>query len=140
MKLPSLKLPSLKLPSLKLTASATIIGAFCSAIPAQGAIPPAVIEPSFDCNAALDGSIEAVICASDELRILDRTVGQKLEHAQSETPRAKWPELLAEQDSFLANRNLCMDVGEERHDCIAFAYESRLQRLEDWISGEAWAE
>lgn len=110
------------------------------ASPSVAAIPPAEVTPSFDCNAALDGSIEEVICASEELRILDRTVGQKLEHAQSETPRAKWPDLMAEQDSFLANRDLCMDVGAERDDCIAFAYESRLQRLEDWISGEAWAE
>ena len=98
------------------------------------------VEPSFDCNAALDNSIEAAICASDELRGLDRDVQQAFERAQAETPRAKWPELLAEHESFLANRDLCMDAGAERDDCIAFSYESRLQRLDEWINGEAWSE
>ena len=120
--------------------SALSMVSIASAPMAVAAIPPEFVEPSFDCNAALDGSIEEVICASEELRILDRTVGQNFERAQAETPRAKWPELLAEQDSFVANRDLCMDVGAERDSCIAFAYESRLQRLDDWISGEAWAE
>ena len=97
-------------------------------------------EPSFDCNAALDDSIEAAICASEELRVLDRDVQDAFDRAQAATPRAKWPDLIAEQDSFLANRDLCMDAGTERDDCIAFAYESRLQRLGDWMNGEAWAE
>jgi uncharacterized protein len=112
--------------------------ALLATLPVSAAIPPKKVAPSFDCAKAKKGSIDAAICASRELSILDRTMGQDYKRADFATPRTEQPALLKEQREFIANRNLCMKQSKERHDCIAFAYESRIQRLADWIDGSAW--
>jgi uncharacterized protein len=115
-----------------------IIALVAATAPAIAAVPPKKVAPSFNCAKAKKGSIDSVICASRELSILDRTMGQDFKRADLATPRTEQPALLKEQREFIANRNLCMKQKAERHDCIAFAYESRIQRLADWIDGLAW--
>ena len=93
------------------------------------------VSPSFDCRKAKAGSIDAEICASPELSQLDRDMNEEYERAMSETPRALWDDILDEQRAFIRNRNKCMNGSSKRHACIAFSYESRIQRLADWIDG-----
>lgn len=103
------------------------------------AIPPKQVAPSFDCAKARAGTIEQVICKDRELSILDRTMGLDYERAKLQTPPVEAPRLLSEQREFIANRNLCMKRKADRQACIAFAYESRIQRLGEWIDRSAWA-
>jgi uncharacterized protein len=103
------------------------------------AIPPRQVAPSFDCAKAKKGTIDQVICKDRELSILDRTMGLDYERAKLQTPPALQAGLLREQRAFIANRNLCMKRKAERQACIAFAYESRIERLGEWIDRSAWS-
>ena len=102
------------------------------------AIPPKRVAPSFDCGKARAGTIDQLICQDRELSILDRTMGLDYERAKLQTPPVEAPKLVQEQRAFIANRNLCMKRKAERQACIAFAYESRIERLGDWIDRSAW--
>lgn len=117
---------------------AILTAALFVAAPASAAIPPKVVKPSFDCAKARAQSIDAVICADRELSILDRTMGLDYKRALLETPRSVMPAFLREQRSFIANRDLCMKRKADWQACIAFAYESRIMRLEEWIDHSAW--
>lgn len=104
---------------------------------ASAKVPPKKVAPSFNCAKARPGSIDTVICVSRELSMLDRDMAQDYKRAQIETPRAALPDLWEEQREFIANRNLCMKDRMTRHACIAFSYESRIERLGEWIDGTA---
>jgi uncharacterized protein len=123
---------------MRITQASIMAALIIAATPASAAIPPKKVSPSFDCTKAKKGSVDAVICASRELSILDRNMGQDYKRAELATPRTEQPALLQEQREFIANRNLCMKRKADRNDCIAFAYESRIQRLGEWIDGSAW--
>ena len=103
------------------------------------AIPPKQVSPSFDCAKARPGSIDQVICKDRELSILDRTMGLDYERAKLQTPPVEAANLLREQRAFIANRNKCMKRPADRQACIAFAYESRIERLGEWIDRSAWS-
>ncbi|ANK11871.1 lysozyme inhibitor LprI family protein [Erythrobacter neustonensis] len=111
----------------------------CYTASAASEAPQAKVSPSFNCAKARAGSIDKVICASPELSQLDRDMDEDYMRAMAETPRAMWPDILAEQREFIRSRNKCMGIKKQRHHCIAFAYESRIQRLADWIDG-SWQE
>lgn len=102
------------------------------------AIPPRTVAPSFDCAKARKGTIDQVICQDRELSILDRTMGLDYERAKLQTPPVEAANLLREQREFIANRNKCMKRRADRQACIAFAYESRIERLGEWIDRSAW--
>lgn len=102
------------------------------------AIPPKKVAPSFDCAKARPGTIDLVICQDRELSILDRTMGLDYQRAQMQTPPVEKGKLLREQREFIANRNLCMKRKTDRQPCIAFSYESRIERLGEWIDRSAW--
>lgn len=119
--------------------------AACAAMLAAGsaeaqvkAIPPKKVAPSFDCAKAKPGTIDLVICQDHELSILDRTMGLDYQRAQMQTPPVEKGKLLREQREFIANRNLCMKRKTDRQPCIAFSYESRIERLGEWIDRSAW--
>jgi uncharacterized protein len=101
-------------------------------------VPPKKVSPSFDCSKVHKASIDAIICADRELSKLDRTMGQDYKRAGIVTPSNEQSRLLREQRDFIANRNLCMKRKADRQPCIAFAYESRIMRLEEWNDGSAW--
>lgn len=103
-----------------------------------GAIPPRQVAPSFDCAKARKGTIDQVICKDRELSILDHTMGLDYERAKLQTPPVEAANLLREQREFIANRNKCMKRRADRQACIAFAYESRIERLGEWIDRSAW--
>ena len=102
------------------------------------AIPPRTVAPSFDCAMAKKGTIDRVICKDRELSSLDRTMGLDYERAKFQTPPVEAANLLREQRNFIANRNRCMKRKTDRQACIAFAYESRIERLGEWIDRSAW--
>lgn len=104
-----------------------------------GAIPPHTVAPSFDCAKARKGTIDQLICKDRELSTLDRTMGLDYERAKLATPPLEAARLLREQREFIANRNLCMKRRDDRQACIAFAYESRIERLGEWIDRSAWS-
>jgi uncharacterized protein len=113
----------------------------CAGLPVQAqvhAIPPRQVAPSFDCAKAKKGTIDQLICKDRELSILDRTMGLDYERAKLQTPPVEQASLLREQRAFIANRNLCMKRKADRQACIAFAYESRIGRLGEWIDRSAW--
>ena len=116
---------------------------FGAGLPAQvqaqvQALPPKQVAPSFDCAKARKGTIDQVICKDPELAILDRTMGLDYERAKLQTPPVEAANLLREQREFIANRNKCMKRRADRQACIAFAYESRIERLGEWIDRSAW--
>ncbi len=128
-----------KLPSFwTVLAGMVAIGAAGTANAQVKAIPPRKVAPSFDCAKARAGTIDQVICADRELSILDRTMGLDYERAKLQTPPVEAGKLLQEQRAFIANRNLCMKRKADRQACIAFAYESRIERLGEWIDRSAW--
>lgn len=104
-----------------MTAGLALMGA---GLPVQApvqAIPPRIVSPSFDCAKAKKGTIDQVISKDRELSILDRTMGLDYERAKLPTPPVEAANLLREQRA-----------------CIAFAYESRIERLGEWIDRSAW--
>jgi uncharacterized protein len=123
----------------RLALACAVIGVPLAPCAAQvQAIPPARVAPSFDCAKAKKGTIDQVICKDRELSILDRTMGLDYERAKLQTPPSEAANLLREQREFIANRNKCMKRRADRQACIAFAYESRIQRLGEWIDRSAW--
>jgi uncharacterized protein len=122
-----------------LALACALLGAALAPAAAQvQAIPPRQVAPSFDCAKAKKGTIDQVICNDRELSILDRTMGLDYERAKLQTPPVEQAGLLREQRAFIANRNTCMKRRADRQACIAFAYESRIQRLGEWIDRSAW--
>lgn len=119
-------------------AGAIAVGTAGAGIAQVKAIPPKRVAPSFDCAKAKAGTIDQVICQDRELSILDRTMGLDYRRAKLETPPIEAARLLREQREFIANRNLCMKRKLERQACIAFSYESRIERLGEWIDRSAW--
>jgi len=127
------------LPVLASVAAMAMAMAMVGPVQAQvKAIPPKKVAPSFDCAKAKPGTIDLVICQDRELSILDRTMGLDYERAKLQTPPVEKSKLLREQREFIANRNLCMKRKADRQPCIAFAYESRIERLGEWIDRSAW--
>lgn len=102
------------------------------------AIAPGKAAPSFDCARTRPGTIDLVICQDRELSGLDRRMALDYERARLQTPPVEKGKLLQEQREFIANRNLCMKRRADRQPCIAFAYESRINRLGEWIDRSAW--
>ncbi len=125
--------------SLRLAAALMLGLGACHAGSAMAQARQNKVSPSFNCAKARPGSIDKVICASPELSQLDRDMDEEYMRAMAETPRAVWPDIIAEQREFIRSRNQCMGGKGKRHHCIAFAYESRIQRLADWIDG-SWRE
>ena len=121
-------------PAFVLGAAAVVASSFA----AHAEVPEKITSPSFSCAKAKPGTIDKVICASGELSTLDREMAQSYERAKAAIPRAVWTEFLAEQRAFIASRNQCMGGKEKRHACIAFAYEARILRLEEWIDGSTY--
>ncbi len=121
-----------------LIASASLLACHAGVLAQVKAIPPRKVAPSFDCAKARPGTIDQQICADRELSILDRTMGLDYERAKLQTPPVEARVLLREQRAFIANRNLCMNRKADRQACIAFAYESRIERLGEWIDRSAW--
>lgn len=117
-----------------------LLAATASAALAQRRPPDRASGPSFDCARARAGSIDRVICGDAELSLLDRAMALDYARARLETPPIRAPRLLQEQRAFLANRDRCLRRRADRQPCIAFAYESRIARLGEWIDRSAWQE
>ncbi len=67
-----------------------------------------------------------------------RTAAPSFDCASLRAPSAQHPGFVREQREFVANRNQCTNLGVDRQACIAFAHESRIDRLGERIDGPAW--
>ena len=85
--------------------------------------------PSFPCDDAADGSIEALVCEEAELAALDRRLaevyGQALEKAGNEHP----PVLKAEQRGWIKGRDECWKSDDKRR-CVNDLYVRRIAELQ----------
>lgn len=86
-------------------------------------------HPSFDCTQAVEGSIEAMICADSELTALDNSLAT-VYIAASETAKNMQPNLLpAEQRGWIKGRNECWK-SDDKKQCITEQYQRRIYELQ----------
>lgn len=81
--------------------------------------------PSFDCRRARTRS-EHMVCGSDGLAALDRTMSSQFYSALSNGDAATRAELRRTRDRFLAYRERCPDEA-----CVAQAYRDRMDEIRD---------
>jgi uncharacterized protein len=85
--------------------------------------------PSFDCSKVEKGSIEELVCQSDELSALDRQMdevyGASAKKATNEHP----PVLKAEQRGWIKGRNDCWKSA-TIPDCVKLNYQLRIAELQ----------
>lgn len=92
-----------------------------SAAPAQG--------PSFACNKATAGSIEAMICADQALSALDRTLAEVYVAASGKAGNEQPPTLKAEQRGWIKGRDECWKSDDVR-GCVHEEYRQRIAELQ----------
>ena len=107
----------------KTVKQAGVAGLFLAGVLGFTGTAPTANAASFDCNKATT-SVEKRICANTQLSNLDST----LDSAYRLVLRSDFPnkdEVRREQKAWLAERNRCTS-----DDCIQFAYEARITKLE----------
>ncbi|AAS96328.1 lysozyme inhibitor LprI family protein [Nitratidesulfovibrio vulgaris] len=87
------------------------------------------VAPSFDCTHVEAGSIEADICASDDLAILDRQMDEVYRQARQKATDQHPPTLAAEQRGWIKGRNECWK-SPDRMACIRDQYQLRIAELQ----------
>ena len=85
--------------------------------------------PSFDCAKVEAGSIEAMICADQELIRLDRQLAQTYREAGNKAVNEHPPVLRAEQRGWVKGRNDCWKSADTRQ-CVADSYRLRIAELQ----------
>ena len=98
---------------------------------------PAPTGPSFKCSPA-GNIVERAICADRALSLLDRQLAEAYRKAEFAVPSSEVRRLRAEQLDWVRSRNRCALRTTDRTNCIAFAYESQIARLDEWTDGSAW--
>jgi len=93
-------------------------------------VAPAMAQlPSFACDKVEPGSIEAMICADEELSALDRKLAEVYAMAASRATNEHPPVLKAEQRGWIKGRNDCWTSDDER-ECVREEYERRIAELQ----------
>lgn len=87
------------------------------------------VAPSFDCANVEAGSIEADICASDDLAILDLKMDDVYRQARHKATNEHPPTLAAEQRGWIKGRNECWK-SPDRLTCIRDQYQFRIAELQ----------
>lgn len=95
--------------------------------------PGAADGPSFDCAKAT-GFVEKLLCTDAELVAMDVKMAALYAQALKKAPAAAKKELRKEQRSWLKTRNACETYPEPRRNCVSYAYEQRISRLEELVS------
>jgi len=93
---------------------------------------PAVVAPSFDCQAA-SGEIEELICATPELAALDLRLDSVWQQVEARLADGSWPEseqavMRAEQRGWIGGRNECWKADDPRA-CAIDEYARRTVTL-----------
>ncbi|MEI8595763.1 MliC family protein [Photobacterium sp. Hal280] len=86
-------------------------------------------EPSFDCTAVADGSIEAMICQDQALAALDNKLSEVYHQAADKATNEYPPTLKAEQRGWVKGRNECWKA-DDKKSCVASEYQWRIAELQ----------
>ena len=86
-------------------------------------------EPSYACDKAAAGSIEAMICGNRELSALDRILADVYAAASRKATRERPPLLKAEQRGWIKGRNECWKSNGKR-GCVRDEYRRRIAGLQ----------
>jgi uncharacterized protein len=84
--------------------------------------------PSYPCDKAATGSIEAMICKDHELSALDRKLSGIYTAAARKAANEHSPVLRAEQRGWIKGRDACWKHGDPR-GCVRDAYQRRIAEL-----------
>jgi len=87
------------------------------------------VEPSFDCSAVREGSIEALACSDTSLAALDNRLAKFFSRAKTKATNEHPPTLISEQRGWIKGRNACWK-SEDAKDCVRESYQSRIAELE----------
>jgi uncharacterized protein len=90
-------------------------------------------SPSFDCAKAT-GFVEKLLCTDTELAAMDVKMAALYMQALKQAPAAAKKALRKEQRGWLKTRNACQTYTEPRRNCVSYAYEQRISRLEGLVS------
>jgi uncharacterized protein len=85
-------------------------------------------KPSYDCAAA-SGRVEKLVCADEELALLDQKLAAVFASALKQTKVREQSLLVAQQRGFIKGKNDCWKARDVR-DCTAFAYRDRIVELQ----------
>jgi len=85
--------------------------------------------PSFDCAKVKAGSIEAMVCADEELTRLDRQLAETYREARKKAVNEHPPMLKVEQRGWVKGRNDCWKSAGTRQ-CVAESYRLRTAELQ----------
>jgi uncharacterized protein len=85
--------------------------------------------PAFECTAVEAGSIEAMICADDELSAQDRDLAAVYSAASARATNEQPPVLKAEQRGWIKGRNDCWKSDDQRK-CVKDEYVNRIAELQ----------
>ena len=88
----------------------------------------AAVSPSFDCEKAVAGSIEATICQKPELVQLDNQLAKVYQQALDNAGETT-KELKAMQRGWIKGRNDCWK-SDDQTDCIEDSYQYRIAELQ----------
>ncbi|MDT9597520.1 lysozyme inhibitor LprI family protein [Sphingosinicella rhizophila] len=91
--------------------------------------PPTLADPSFDCRYARTRG-ELLVCGSDRLAALDRTMAELYGSAMDDADNATRRRLVRTRDAFLDYRDRCRDTA-----CVASAYQGRMREIRDIMTG-----
>ena len=93
----------------------------------------AAASPSFDCE-KVTGFVEKLICSDAALAAIDVKMAALYAQALKRAPASTKKELRKEQRGWLKTRNACETYTEPQRNCVSYAYEQRISRLEGLIS------
>lgn len=85
--------------------------------------------PSYDCSKVESGSIEALVCQSDELSALDRQLADVYAAASKKAANEQPPMLKAEQRGWIKGRNDCWKAT-SIPACVKDSYQLRIVELQ----------
>lgn len=85
--------------------------------------------PSFPCAEVRPGSMEAIVCASEELSALDRQLAEVYAAAREKAANEHPPTLVAEQRGWVKGRDECWKT-ENPAECVETQYRRRVAELQ----------
>lgn len=108
--------------------------AWCHYIDSKVRNKPVLVEsgkvaPSFSCDNAREGSIEAMICKDPELSALDRKLSAVYISASKQVTGNNSSNLKAEQRGWIKGRNACWK-SEDKRSCVQNTYKRRSAELQ----------
>nr|WP_321466682.1 MliC family protein [uncultured Desulfobulbus sp.] len=107
---------------------AMVVVGCMSLLQASAAVATAA-QPSFSCKKVQKGSVEALVCADEELAELDRTLAGVYVQAIAQVGEEQSASLTAEQRGWIKGRDACWKSADKR-GCVQEQYTLRIAELQ----------